>query len=332
MYVYLENLYDETLLQLRNRAQIKVTALRDVSPPMNPFANLIDKVLISLRLANTIHSPKQDLSCSNYRINSDKHSQRYNLLSTLLLLTALFVYSQPSMAEIIEYDVEILIFEDIKAQYIDSEKWPNILNTKELNLFKAGDVNTNENQDKRLINRHVTNSALQDKDTSSNFPTDNTVLNIVDIEQQYLLDEAKKISRSSRYRTLVHRAWRQTGLDKTLAIDVAINSDDNKSSLLTLMRDVETIDGPVVQKKSSIKGSIKVELARYLHLYTDLIYQKPADPPSPFARVELLRTNNYSVKAHRRMRSKVLHYIDHPLVGILVKIVPTDYEAPNSKK
>lgn len=31
---------------------------------------------------------------------------------------------------------------------------------------------------------------------------------------------------------------------------------------------------------------------------------------------------HYPIVSHRRMRSKELHYIDHPLVGILVQINP----------
>ena len=30
------------------------------------------------------------------------------------------------------------------------------------------------------------------------------------------------------------------------------------------------------------------------------------------------------MQMHRRMRSKELHYIDHPLVGLLIQINPTE--------
>jgi hypothetical protein len=33
-------------------------------------------------------------------------------------------------------------------------------------------------------------------------------------------------------------------------------------------------------------------------------------------------TNIFHMKNHRRMRSKELHYIDHPLVGMLIQINP----------
>ena len=34
--------------------------------------------------------------------------------------------------------------------------------------------------------------------------------------------------------------------------------------------------------------------------------------------------NSYTLQSHRRMRSKELHYIDHPLVGILIQINPVE--------
>jgi hypothetical protein len=30
----------------------------------------------------------------------------------------------------------------------------------------------------------------------------------------------------------------------------------------------------------------------------------------------------YPIKSHRRMRSRELHYLDHPMVGILVMAMP----------
>ena len=34
--------------------------------------------------------------------------------------------------------------------------------------------------------------------------------------------------------------------------------------------------------------------------------------------------NIHPINSHRRMRSKELHYIDHPLVGILIQINPVE--------
>ena len=39
---------------------------------------------------------------------------------------------------------------------------------------------------------------------------------------------------------------------------------------------------------------------------------------------------DFPLKVHRKMRSKELHYIDHPLFGILVEIRPAQSEDETS--
>jgi hypothetical protein len=87
-----------------------------------------------------------------------------------------------------------------------------------------------------------------------------------------------------------------------------------------------------------LEGKITVALTRYLHVYTDLVLRRPrlsVDPQlsnsvqdaflaetSADARI----LNNHRLKEHRRMRSKVLHYLDNPEFAMLVLITP--YEVP----
>ncbi|MDH3450858.1 MAG: peptidoglycan binding protein CsiV, partial [Gammaproteobacteria bacterium] len=42
---------------------------------------------------------------------------------------------------------------------------------------------------------------------------------------------------------------------------------------------------------------------------------------------QLLTMQSYPVRYHRRMRSSELHYIDHPLVGILILVTPVEVDA-----
>jgi hypothetical protein len=83
---------------------------------------------------------------------------------------------------------------------------------------------------------------------------------------------------------------------------------------------------------SSISGEIKIILGRYLHIYTDLIYKRPNTSYAPvLASSQNDQFKEFSIKSHRRMRSKELHYIDHPLVGVLVMALPvekSEEEAP----
>ena len=61
-----------------------------------------------------------------------------------------------------------------------------------------------------------------------------------------------------------------------------------------------------------LDGLLRITRGRFLHLETDLLLQ-PADSPTP-----------YRVQLHRRMRSGETHYVDHPMLGILIRAEPVE--------
>ncbi len=87
-----------------------------------------------------------------------------------------------------------------------------------------------------------------------------------------------------------------------------------------------------------LEGKITIALSRYLHAYTDLVLRRPrlsAEAlPSNAATDRYLAAyaadtrilNNHSLKENRRMRSRNLHYLDHPEFSLLILITP--YEKP----
>ena len=89
-----------------------------------------------------------------------------------------------------------------------------------------------------------------------------------------------------------------------------------------------------------LEGQITIVLSRYLHTRAELVFRKPAEPGNLLMLNEdpQLDSNsedlvlegqlllNYALNEQRRMRSKKLHYLDHPEFGMLVLITP--YEAP----
>jgi hypothetical protein len=117
-----------------------------------------------------------------------------------------------------------------------------------------------------------------------------------------------------------------------------------------------------------LEGSIRIHIGRYLHVHTDLwlsefIYNNNTQNPSistythsprlprlprsiqdqsnstSTADAQIFRrlfshlpqpTGIVTLREKRRMRSKETHYIDHPLMGILVRMLPID--APTSAK
>lgn len=146
-----------------------------------------------------------------------------------------------------------------------------------------------------------------------------------------LADQASALTASGKYQILEHVAWLQPGLAKRQAIPVRIQagldySDDFGEHVPVYL---VTEDQGMQEEHaiSELDGTVKVVLGRYLHVFTDLIYRRPVDKNVSAEPVTDVSEHgrvlaNFPLKIHRKMRSKELHYIDHPLFGILVEIRP----------
>ncbi len=101
---------------------------------------------------------------------------------------------------------------------------------------------------------------------------------------------AKRISRSSKYKLLTHTGWLQSVKPRDEAVGVRLT---------------KTLGG------NALDGLVKISVERYLHVNLDLLYQKETEA-----------FKSYRIKSKRRIRSKELHYFDHPLVAVLVLVTP----------
>lgn len=197
-----------------------------------------------------------------------------------------------------EYDVEIIIFEDAKASYLTSQTW---------------------NQDASIVN-HLDKRSVSAINAHSFMPLKPAIL-----KKQY-----NRIKASPEYKVLFYGAWRQAGLEESKAFEINLNALENTHR---------------VKSKNTLSGKFKLVLSRYLHFYSQLEYKRYSDQhqankalPDDLSTIEaedlspgtnqteaLTAVNNiYPMQNHRRMRSKELHYIDHPLVGILIQINPVE--------
>jgi hypothetical protein len=122
---------------------------------------------------------------------------------------------------------------------------------------------------------------------------------------QYQLDGIRGgLRNSSGYSVLLHRAWRQVGYDAAHAIAYPIHSLAENG-------------------RDSIEGSVTLIRERYLHLDVDLLllranYADGADSSPAF-----------QLREKRRMRSRELHYFDHPRFGMIAVVTP--YDAPEDE-
>ncbi len=95
---------------------------------------------------------------------------------------------------------------------------------------------------------------------------------------------ASRLSKKAGYTPILHQVWIQTVVSKKNAKLVRLTSSS-----------------------TPMDGTIKVSVNRYLHVDLDL----------------LLKTGkSYRLQESRKMRSKQIHYIDHPMMGVLVLITP----------
>ncbi len=108
----------------------------------------------------------------------------------------------------------------------------------------------------------------------------------------------RALQRAEGFDPLIHAAWRQ-------------NIRSRESAKAWYVRSERTI-APGTPK---VEGLVKLSVGRYLHVELDLLIRKKADDAVGGFR-------NYRVTTHRRMRSKELHYIDHPMLGMLIEITP----------
>ena len=192
------------------------------------------------------------------------------------------IISNSVIADVTEYDFEIIIFEDTSGRYTNSEQW-----THEL-------INEDRSPDEAKRNPGT------------------RLKNITPIKGIGLQRFANALDSRKRYNVLVHKAWRQKWIDNETAVDIPIDSHQSDTN--------------------TIHGSIRIVLERYLHIYTDMIYRQPRGNTGPVMYGQNSRYREYPIKSHRRMRSKELHYIDHPLVGMLIQINPVKASKEESSK
>jgi hypothetical protein len=118
---------------------------------------------------------------------------------------------------------------------------------------------------------------------------------------------------SRNYRPLYHIAWRQQVVDPEKA----------QSLYLYLPPDAGE---PSPMNPPKLEGTIKIGVKRYLHLEADLLLRLPLTPDDGDAYFMGPSVRSYRMQSTRRMRSGKLHYLDHPVLGVLVQA--ERYEPP----
>lgn len=238
------------------------------------------------------------------------------LISILFLTLANVSFAEDDMRY---YDVEIVIIENLSETAKNSENWP---------------LHVNMVQPEKIVPLGQPVSKLKEW-----LPKD------VDLKSSYrvlksssfkLVDKVEKISESKTKRVIFHTAWRQPGLDKHKALPIYFKHEIPAPPVIEDELSLES--GQSTTSPSVLEGILRVTLARYLHLEAELSLQNKlpeainSDNPFEILDNENVRNNLekqgiiHLKQKRRRIRSNELHYLDHPVLGILIQI--TQYEKP----
>jgi len=218
------------------------------------------------------------------------------LLAALIIALA---WPAAQAAPPVWYTVELIVFANLDTSSAGDERWPPDPGTpalgKAVELLDATGPEASP-PELRLAYQQITGEALQ------------------------LNAEWNRLRRSTAYHPLLHIAWRQPGLTRAEARAVHL-----RGRAATPAGDIQSVpaapgaalSGPPAPRSPEIEGTLRLYRARYLHLDVDLRYQPGLPPPGLEQEVSAFRLTE-----SRRVRSRKLHYFDHPLFGVLALVTP----------
>jgi hypothetical protein len=203
--------------------------------------------------------------------------------------------------EIRHYEVEIIIFTRNWEGAGSTEYWPPL--TEPPDWSQAVALNNSDTPHREILKLPATGHRLG---------------------KEYRKLKATR----GRLQPMLHLAWRQPVLSREESIPVYVRS-----------REVRGQTAPLAEETfPELEGTIRVSGKRYLHVHLDLLLRRLTPPdltsdeateladPTIFAP----QYQAYRMLDHRRMRSNRLHYVDHPLFGVLVLATP--YESPEPEQ
>lgn len=156
-------------------------------------------------------------------------------------------------------------------------------------------------------------------------------------------DMLGRMVESGDYRVLYHGGWVQPVRERSVALPIYLSGGDEiplataSDAVLDLAGieaglpplepvpaarsgpDLEPVEAPFGEDymapatQRELQGMLRLHLARYLHVEPELWFTSVSAEGQRF---------RVSIDQSRRMRSGELHYLDHPLFGLLIRLTP----------
>ena len=287
-------------------------------------------------------------------------------LTALLSLSSLIAAHTVTAAETpYWYDVEVALIGYQDSQKIEHETWPEVIvNDAPITNTPITEAPITEEESPQEESPWAWIDWWNDKNADSN-PQDSGPYNVQNIKVTETSELAKpfsdqglafenKMARLNRAKGM-SIVWSQKWRQPIQAKKQATNSDNlieiNFKAPLNL---TDTINKGKALDEVEISGHIYLYRSRYLHLVSELQVQHwrtlsnnnslgkdfasphsgqtlgqniiPSSSSSPLTAIDTIPLRAAHVNHSRRMRSNELHYIDHPMLGILVRVTPVNYE------
>ncbi len=264
------------------------------------------------------------------RINL-KPPYKFSLQLLLIVLVASFSSYSLAADEVRYYDFEIIVFESNDQEARISEVWENTVQLEVPEKF----IHLNSPYPGPMPSHY------SPKHTFKRLPK----------SSYQLKQEAKLLTENNRNKILLHTSWRQPGMSSDTALpihfkrnfittisalpeqpvtDPTISPETSASE--PPKPDDQTIRSQVTQSKSILEGYIRIILSRYLHADVNLTYTTGLPPAStstvtalsaPEDEKEIVQAPNvFHLQQTRKMRSKEVHYLDHPVIGVIILATP----------
>jgi hypothetical protein len=240
------------------------------------------------------------------------------------------------------YQVEVFVFANTSDSAGANEYWPQNLGLSYPE--KLLELQEDESPEDTSNNERSINLAAEESSAA---------FTLLAKDERQLSRHVRRLLRTGQHRLLFHEAWLQPMENRQQAVSILIRGGEQYdrhfelegyltlsverylhiNTDLWLSRFASTIGTdqtpwPVLPTPPTVLKA-EQQMADELNLKPSGSHNWGVQEQRPF---ELLFDQQYTVertvamRQHRRMRSQELHYLDHPLMGVLVKVIP--YKQP----
>ena len=200
------------------------------------------------------------------------------------------------------YEIELIISQNIEGIHNDTEYWPQ-------------------------------DPGLPDVTEAQAIASPGLRYGAIPSSQYKMTDEWQRLARSAQFRPLLHVAWWQPA-PPNMRHARLLRIHSNASATTPSENKYEWEQTPTPTLYAPIDGTVKVTRGRFLHVALDLLFSttqrndqvalsNTEDPAlTPTSVTSAYQNFTYRLHQTRRMRSKEIHYVDHPKFGVLILATP----------